>query len=126
MEPKPLQRLAQQSTTMACHFNCSLTLGEASLNYGRLVGVGCGLFKPDINVCTRKRCISFHHYLLEQASYMTEEHHASFCDKLPLCEFIYFLPENFMTGYHIVFDREKMILGWKDSNCECGTVFLVS
>ncbi|XP_039012361.1 aspartyl protease family protein 1-like isoform X2 [Hibiscus syriacus] len=25
--------------------------------------------------------------------------------------------QNFMTGYHIVFDREKMVLGWKASNC---------
>ncbi|XP_047166685.1 aspartyl protease family protein 1-like [Vigna umbellata] len=25
--------------------------------------------------------------------------------------------QNFMTGYHIVFDRDNMILGWKESNC---------
>ncbi|XP_057446129.1 aspartyl protease family protein 1-like [Lotus japonicus] len=25
--------------------------------------------------------------------------------------------QNFMTGYHVVFDREKLILGWKQSNC---------
>ncbi|KAK9129396.1 hypothetical protein Sjap_009883 [Stephania japonica] len=25
--------------------------------------------------------------------------------------------QNFMTGYRVVFDREKMILGWKESNC---------
>ncbi|XWS45593.1 hypothetical protein CRYUN_Cryun15aG0149800 [Craigia yunnanensis] len=25
--------------------------------------------------------------------------------------------QNFMTGYRIVFDREKMVLGWKASNC---------
>lgn len=25
--------------------------------------------------------------------------------------------QNFMTGYNIVFDREKMVLGWKASNC---------
>ncbi|KAL9249826.1 Aspartyl protease family protein 1-like protein [Drosera capensis] len=25
--------------------------------------------------------------------------------------------ENFMTGYHIVFDRDRMILGWTASNC---------
>ncbi|KAG6700740.1 hypothetical protein I3843_08G122000 [Carya illinoinensis] len=25
--------------------------------------------------------------------------------------------QNFMTGYRIVFDRERMVLGWKDSNC---------
>lgn len=23
-----------------------------------------------------------------------------------------------MTGYQVVFDREKMVLGWKPSNCE--------
>jgi hypothetical protein len=33
-------------------------------------------------------------------------------------EFLYFHTENFMTGYNIVFDREKMELGWKASNCE--------
>ncbi|XP_057444362.1 aspartyl protease family protein 1-like [Lotus japonicus] len=27
------------------------------------------------------------------------------------------LLKNFMTGYHVVFDREKLILGWKQSNC---------
>ncbi|CAH1421275.1 unnamed protein product [Lactuca virosa] len=26
-------------------------------------------------------------------------------------------PKNFMTGYRVVFDREKNILGWKPSNC---------
>lgn len=27
-------------------------------------------------------------------------------------------PENFMTGYRIIFDREKMALGWKESDCK--------
>ncbi|XP_039063082.1 aspartic proteinase-like protein 1 [Hibiscus syriacus] len=26
--------------------------------------------------------------------------------------------ENFMTGHHIVFDRENMKLGWSRSNCQ--------
>lgn len=26
--------------------------------------------------------------------------------------------ENFMTGYRIVFDREKLVLGWKKYDCE--------
>ncbi|GFS35811.1 hypothetical protein Acr_00g0042230 [Actinidia rufa] len=26
-------------------------------------------------------------------------------------------PENFMIGYRIVFDREKIVLGWEASNC---------
>ncbi|CAN4078684.1 unnamed protein product [Withania somnifera] len=25
--------------------------------------------------------------------------------------------QNFMTGYRVIFDREKMVLGWKASNC---------
>ncbi|KAK4774072.1 hypothetical protein SAY87_029091 [Trapa incisa] len=29
--------------------------------------------------------------------------------------------QNFMTGYHIVFDREKMVLGWKASDCYGGS-----
>ncbi|KAI3962549.1 hypothetical protein MKW92_030441 [Papaver armeniacum] len=28
-----------------------------------------------------------------------------------------FIGNDFMTGHHIVFDREKMVLGWKASNC---------
>ncbi|KAK6129414.1 hypothetical protein DH2020_036846 [Rehmannia glutinosa] len=28
-----------------------------------------------------------------------------------------FFPENFMTGYRIVFDRDEMVLGWKASDC---------
>lgn len=27
--------------------------------------------------------------------------------------------ENFMTGYRIVFDREKLVLGWKKFDCRC-------
>ncbi|PNX84902.1 aspartic proteinase-like protein 1-like [Trifolium pratense] len=27
------------------------------------------------------------------------------------------IAENFMTGYRVVFDREKLILGWKKSDC---------
>ncbi|KAI3971470.1 hypothetical protein MKW92_033641 [Papaver armeniacum] len=33
-----------------------------------------------------------------------------------------FIGNNFMTGHHIVFDREKMVLGWKASNCTDGNV----
>ncbi|KAI3995682.1 hypothetical protein MKX01_031455 [Papaver californicum] len=34
-----------------------------------------------------------------------------------------FIGNNFMTDQHIVFDREKMVLGWKASNCD--TVLLL-
>lgn len=26
--------------------------------------------------------------------------------------------ENFMTGYRVVFDREKLVLGWKKFDCK--------
>uniref|UniRef100_A0A7C8YD44 Peptidase A1 domain-containing protein n=1 Tax=Opuntia streptacantha TaxID=393608 RepID=A0A7C8YD44_OPUST len=39
------------------------------------------------------------------------------------------LPENFMTGYNVVFDRERMVLGWKASDCKfpscCINYFLI-
>lgn len=30
-----------------------------------------------------------------------------------------FIAENFMTGYRVVFDREKLTLGWKKFDCKC-------
>jgi len=30
-----------------------------------------------------------------------------------------FIAENFMTGYRVVFDREKLVLGWKKFDCQC-------
>ncbi|KAI3871407.1 hypothetical protein MKW98_024576 [Papaver atlanticum] len=33
-----------------------------------------------------------------------------------------FIGNNFMIGHNIVFDREKMVLGWKASNCTDGIV----
>jgi len=40
-----------------------------------------------------------------------------YCLALLKSEDINIIGQNFMSGYHIVFDREKMMLGWKDSNC---------
>lgn len=31
--------------------------------------------------------------------------------------------ENFMTGYHVVFDRERFVLGWKKFNCKTMLLF---
>ncbi|XP_041016835.1 aspartyl protease family protein 1-like [Juglans microcarpa x Juglans regia] len=40
-----------------------------------------------------------------------------YCLALLKSENINIIGQNFMVGYHLVFDREKMVLGWKDSNC---------
>lgn len=29
-----------------------------------------------------------------------------------------FYAENFMTGYRVVFDRERLVLGWEKFNCK--------
>ncbi|XP_050241688.1 aspartyl protease family protein 1-like [Quercus robur] len=40
-----------------------------------------------------------------------------YCLALLKSEDINIIGQNFMTGYNIVFDREKNVLGWKASNC---------
>ncbi|KAL4645549.1 hypothetical protein ACB092_02G242500 [Castanea dentata] len=40
-----------------------------------------------------------------------------YCLALLKNEVINIIGQNFMTGYNIVFDREKVVLGWKASNC---------
>ncbi|XP_022943755.1 aspartyl protease family protein 1-like isoform X2 [Cucurbita moschata] len=40
-----------------------------------------------------------------------------YCLAISRSDNINIIGQNFMTGYHIVFDREKMVLGWKESNC---------
>ncbi|EYU37088.1 hypothetical protein MIMGU_mgv1a025500mg, partial [Erythranthe guttata] len=33
------------------------------------------------------------------------------------CLLVSIVSKNFMTGYRLVFDREEMVLGWKEANC---------
>ncbi|CAK9143564.1 unnamed protein product [Ilex paraguariensis] len=40
-----------------------------------------------------------------------------YCLGVVKSEDINIIGQNFMTGYRIVFDREKMVLGWKGSDC---------
>ncbi|XP_035538938.1 aspartyl protease family protein 1-like isoform X2 [Juglans regia] len=51
------------------------------------------------------------------ASIPTPEGGHLYCLALLKSEDINIIGQNFMVGYHLVFDREKMVLGWKDSNC---------
>ncbi|XP_010548254.1 PREDICTED: aspartyl protease family protein 1 isoform X2 [Tarenaya hassleriana] len=43
-----------------------------------------------------------------------------YCLAVIKIEDISIIGQNFMTGYRIVFDREKMVLGWKESDCYSG------
>ncbi|KAI3448622.1 hypothetical protein Pfo_005287 [Paulownia fortunei] len=41
----------------------------------------------------------------------------AYCLAIVKSEDINIIGQNFMTGYRIVFDREEMVLGWKESDC---------
>ncbi|KAG8363797.1 hypothetical protein BUALT_Bualt19G0059700 [Buddleja alternifolia] len=41
----------------------------------------------------------------------------AYCLAIVKSEDINIIGQNFMTGYRIVFDRDEMVLGWKESNC---------
>ncbi|KAG2293688.1 hypothetical protein Bca4012_005224 [Brassica carinata] len=43
-----------------------------------------------------------------------------YCLAIIKIEDISIIGQNFMTGYRIVFDREKLTLGWKESDCYTG------
>ncbi|XP_054824275.1 aspartyl protease family protein 1 isoform X2 [Prosopis cineraria] len=42
---------------------------------------------------------------------------AGYCLGIVKSDDVNIIGQNFMTGYSIVFDRDNMILGWKESNC---------
>lgn len=46
-----------------------------------------------------------------------EEGGSVFCLGIVKSEDVNIIGQNFMTGYRVVFDREKNVLGWKASNC---------
>ncbi|ESQ45380.1 hypothetical protein EUTSA_v10010279mg [Eutrema salsugineum] len=50
-------------------------------------------------------------------STMTEEGNLMYCLGILKNLNVNIIGQNFMSGYRIVFDRERMILGWKRSNC---------
>ncbi|KAM3285680.1 aspartyl protease family protein 1 [Capsicum chacoense] len=41
----------------------------------------------------------------------------AYCLAIVKSEDVNIIGQNFMTGYRVIFDREKMILGWKASDC---------
>ncbi|KAF5735916.1 hypothetical protein HS088_TW14G00046 [Tripterygium wilfordii] len=48
---------------------------------------------------------------------ISDQNQTLFCLGLVKSEDVNIIGQNFMTGYQIVFDREKMVLGWKASDC---------
>lgn len=47
----------------------------------------------------------------------TREGGSAFCLAMVKSEDINIIGQNFMSGYRLAFDREDMVLGWKESNC---------
>jgi len=70
---------------------------------------------PDLNLTMKGGDVYFLTNPTEVLSVIQGEY--VYCLALLKSEDINIIGQNFMTGYRIVFDREKMVLGWKDSNC---------
>ncbi|KAK4262035.1 hypothetical protein QN277_027648 [Acacia crassicarpa] len=49
--------------------------------------------------------------------FYNEEVPVGYCLGIVKSDDVNIIGHNFMTGYNIVFDRDNMILGWKESNC---------
>ncbi|KAL3525229.1 hypothetical protein ACH5RR_013601 [Cinchona calisaya] len=74
-------------------------------------------FQPDTRVpfeyCYKPRTDSFPAYVVQAkqgGGYM-------YCLGVVKSEDVNIIGQNYMTGYRVVFNREKMVLGWKASNC---------
>lgn len=48
---------------------------------------------------------------------ISTQHELIYCLALIRSAELNIIGQNFMTGYRVVFDKEKLILGWKKSNC---------
>ncbi|KAL0343073.1 UNVERIFIED_CONTAM: Aspartyl protease family protein 1 [Sesamum angustifolium] len=48
---------------------------------------------------------------------LSDSHELVYCLAVVKSQELNIIGQNFMTGYRIVFDREKLVLGWKKSDC---------
>nr|XP_043616722.1 aspartyl protease family protein 1-like isoform X2 [Erigeron canadensis] len=55
--------------------------------------------------------------VMDPLVFVLSENSSDVCLGIVKSEDINIIGQNFMTGYRVVFDREKNILGWKPSNC---------
>ncbi|KAH7566225.1 hypothetical protein ACOSP7_022604 [Xanthoceras sorbifolium] len=59
-----------------------------------------------------------HQYLVNDPIVVVSSQDANlYCLAIVKSDNVNIIGQNFMTGYHIVFNREKNVLGWKPSNC---------
>ncbi|KAH7519886.1 aspartyl protease family protein 1 isoform X1 [Ziziphus jujuba] len=57
------------------------------------------------------------YYVINPLELMTVEGVRVFCLAVVKSGDVNIIGQNFMTGYRVTFDREKKVLGWKESNC---------
>ncbi|KAL7126412.1 hypothetical protein ABFS83_14G185200 [Erythranthe nasuta] len=58
-----------------------------------------------------------YYYVVAPTIVIPREGGFAYCLAIVKSEDINIIGQNFMTGYRLVFDREEMVLGWKESNC---------
>ncbi|KAL9245626.1 hypothetical protein vseg_019253 [Gypsophila vaccaria] len=56
-------------------------------------------------------------YVIDPTVIISGDNVDIYCLGIVKSEGINIIGQNFMTGYRVVFDREKMVLGWKASDC---------
>ncbi|KAK9678825.1 hypothetical protein RND81_11G235100 [Saponaria officinalis] len=56
-------------------------------------------------------------YVIDPTLIFSDDSVDVYCLGIVKSEGINIIGQNFMTGYRVVFDREKMVLGWKASDC---------
>ncbi|XP_030535796.1 aspartyl protease family protein 1-like isoform X2 [Rhodamnia argentea] len=60
-------------------------------------------------------------YVTNPIEVISDQASSIYCLALVKSGDVNIIGQNFMTGYRIVFDRERMVLGWKSSNCYSAT-----
>ncbi|GAB4848434.1 hypothetical protein Ancab_003131 [Ancistrocladus abbreviatus] len=72
-------------------------------------------FEPPIINLTMKGGAQF--FINGSIEVIQSESGCAYCLAVAKSDTVNIIAENFMTGYRIVFDREKMVLGWEASDC---------
>lgn len=82
----------------------------------------CYNMRPDSNTSSLpSMSLSFqggsHYTVFDPIIVISAESELLYCLAVVRSTELNIIGQNFMTGYRIVFDREKFILGWQNSNC---------
>ncbi|XP_048334943.1 aspartyl protease family protein 1 isoform X2 [Ziziphus jujuba] len=94
--------------------NGSLDQGQTPFNLRQLHPNQTNFKYPRLNLTMKG---GDQYYVINPLELMTVEGVRVFCLAVVKSGDVNIIGQNFMTGYRVTFDREKKVLGWKESNC---------